>query len=447
MKQFEIHSGPDNTFAYFEPSMGVAITSPISKETRTFRAADMRQARSKFMPWGSNNQKPFEIFREIEQSALLDPIIDRKVEMLCSGGIMYGTSEIIGNERIFKPLIVPEIEDFLEQIEANRHIRESAIDHYTLKNTFTEVTIDVGRKITGIYNNDASECRLGLQNTSGRRKGMIDEVYISADWRESYSASTAEIVAAVDPYFDVVGQIQQGREFKYVVPSRLQTRGRKYYQRGLIENLKDSGWLNVHKAIPIWKDQVMESQIAIKYHVQVSDSYWNRKYPKFATLGEAAQKDIEKKEVNAFLTFFKSKRGAVHMSRFKQIGKEEYPDWKIDVIGGDKQFGDGAYLEDDVQSGYVIARGMGVPPVLIGVAPGKGGMGAGSGSDFREAFNAYLLGCKADQRDLLRPYYYASAINGYNQKYGGANKRVEWIFENYHLSTLDHGRETKKLES
>lgn len=447
MKSFEIASGPESTFAYYEPTMGVAITKTVSNETRTVRAADFSLGRQDFMPWGNNNQRPFEIFKEIEQSALIDPIIDKKVEMLTSGGIMYGTTEVIGNEKIFKPMIVPEIEEFLERIEANRHLQEAAIDFYTLKNTFTEFTVDVGRRITGIYNNDASECRMGLQNKTGRRKGMIDKIYVSADWRENHSASNADIIDAVDPYFDVSGQIREGRAFKYIIPSRLQTRGRKYYQRSLIENLMDSGWLAVHKAIPKWKEQVMENQIAIKYHIEVSDQYWNRKYPKYASLTEAQQKAIDKKEIDAFLKFFKEKRGAVHMSRFKQVGKEEYSDWKINVIGGDKQFGEGAYIEDDVQSGYVITRGLNVPPVLIGVAPGKGGMGAGSGSDLREAYNAYIIGCKADQRHILRPYYYTSQINGWDKKYGGANKKLDWIFENYHLSTLDHGRETKKSES
>lgn len=448
MSSFDIISGPPGTFAYFEPTMGIAITSPVSKETRTIRAQENADAQNQgYFPWGTNNLRPFEIIEEIDQSALLDPIIDRKVEILSSGGIMYGTTIIDGPKKIFNPMIIPEIEDFLEKIEANRHIRESTIDYYTFKNTFTEMTVDVGRRVTGIYNNDASECRIGVQNTSGRRKGMIDYIYVSADWRDNNSADTAEKTRAIDPYFDVAGQIREGRSFKYIIPDRLQTRGRKAYQRGPIENLMASGWLDISKAIPRWKSQIMDNQISIKYHIEVSEDYWMRKYPDYTKLSASKQKDIERKEIAAFLKFFKDKRGAALMTRFKQQGGHEYSDWKITVIGGDKkQFGEAAYIEDDVQSGYVITRGMGMPPILIGVAPGKGGMGAGSGSDFREAYNAYLLGCKADQRHILRPYYYAANVNGWNDRYGGPNKRLEWIFENYHLSTLDHGRETKRID-
>jgi len=63
------------------------------------------------------------------------------------------------------------------------------------------------------------------------------------------------------------------------------------------------------------------------------------------------------------------------------------------------------------------------------------------------AHNAHILGCKADQRTILRPYYYASALNGWNEKYGGKNKRLHWWFENFFIATLDHGRDTKKNNS
>lgn len=445
-KSFDIAEGPDNTFAYYEPSMGVSFSQRKASETRTVRTADMGLGQRDFMPWGTNNLRPFEIIKQTEQSALIDPIIEKLVRYLTSGGVMYGHEKIEGNQKILMPIIVPEIEDWKQMTEFERFTEEEADGHYTFNNRFPEMTLDLGRRVTGIYSNDASECRLGLQNRDGRRKGLIDKVYVSANWRDRYSSENTEIVDAVDPYYDIVGQIRDGNDFKYIFPGRMQTRGRKYYQRSRIENLTESGWLDVADAIPMWKKQVMENQISIKYHIEVSDSYWTRKYPNYLKESESKRKEIDKKEINGFLNFFKKKQGAVFLSRYTMsTAGKEYSDWKITPIGGDKVYGEGAYIEDDVQSSYVIARGMGLHPSLIGISPGKG-IGAGSGSDIRMASNAHVLSCKPDQRKILRPAYYASELNGWNKKYGGEHKQLHWWFENYFIATLDHGKDTKKAE-
>lgn len=444
-KTFDIADGPDGTFAYFAPEVGAAVVTRKASETRTVRASDLSLGRKDYMPWAPNNQKPFEIIKEIEQSALLDAIIDKQVKLLTSGGVMYGHQIIENNQRILVPIIENEIEEWLQMTEFDRFCEEEADAHYTFNNRFPEMTLDLGRRVTGIYSNDPSECRLGLQNQSGRRKGLIDKVYISADWRERYHADNAVVADAVDPYYDIVGQVREGKAFKYVFPGRMQTRGRKYYQRSKIENLVESGWLDVAKSIPEWKRQIMENQISIKYHIEVSRDYWNRKHPRFNELSERKQKEIERKEIDAFLKFFKKKQGGVKLSSFKMEAGKEYPDWKITQIGSDKVYGEGAYIEDDVQSGFVIARGMGMHPSQIGISPGKG-MGAGSGSDIRMANNAHILAAKPDQRKILRPAYYASALNGFNEKYGGEHKQLHWWFENYYIATLDHGRDTKKAD-
>jgi hypothetical protein len=447
-KTFDLAEGPDGTFAYFEPTMGVAFSKRKSTETRTVRAADMSLGRRDYMPWGTDNLLPFQIFKEMEKSAQLDAIVTKLVRLLTSGGLMYGHQIIENNQRILIPVIHTEIEDWCQMIEADRFVEEEADGHYSLNNRFPEMTLDLGRRVTGIYSNDPSECRLGLQNREGRRKGLIDKVYVSADWRDRYSSENAEIIDAVDPYYDIVGQVRDGRAYKYIFPGRMQTRGRKYYQRSRIENLIESGWIDVAASIPTWKKQIMENQISIKYQVLVSEAYWQRKYPSYSQEPERKQKEIDKKEIDGFLNFFKKKQGAVHLSRYKQDHQgKEYRDWKIEAVGSDKVYGEGAYIEDDVQSSYVIARAMGLHPSLFGISPGGKGLGAGSGSDIRMASNAHILEQKPDQRKILRPFYYASALNGWNEKYGGEHKQLHWWFENYFIATLDHGKDTKKEEA
>lgn len=440
-------SGLDGTYVHYAPEVGAVINTNLMKSkgqpTRTFRQADLNLTNPQYMMWGSNNQLPFDIVKSIHGSASIDPVIKKKVDLLTSGGIMYGNIRIEDGVKIYEPRIIPEIEDFLSATEIDRFIEEKAFDHYTFNNTFCETVVDVGRRIVAVYNNDATECRLGLQNREGRRRGMIDKVYVSADWRERQDIGTAEVVDAVDPYYDVTGQIREGRAWKYIIPDRLQSRGLKYYQRSPIENLKDAGWIDIANSIPKWKMAIMENQITIKYHVEVEEGFWMRKYPKWNEMSESKRKEVERKEMDAWITFFKNKQGASKLSKFKYQDGKEYSEWKITPVGGDKPFGENAYIEDITTSEAVIARALSMPPALVGMTPGKG-MGAGSGSDVRMHHNSYVLGCKPDQRKILRPVDYAFEVNGWKKKYGQADSLFGCWFENFFIATLDHGRDTKK---
>ena len=64
--------------------------------------------------------------------------------------------------------------------------------------------------------------------------------------------------------------------------------------------------------------------------------------------------------------------------------KQEYPGWKINVI--DNKLKDDAYLPDSQAANSEILFSMGVDPALLGAGIPGGKLGAGSGSDKREAY-------------------------------------------------------------
>ncbi|HMT30417.1 MAG TPA: hypothetical protein PKD91_14175, partial [Bacteroidia bacterium] len=81
----------------------------------------------------------------------------------------------------------------------------------------------------------------------------------------------------------------------------------------------------------------------------------------------------------------------------------------------------------------------GVDPAIIGMTPGKG-IGAGSGSDKRIAFNVYVSLCQADRDIILEPLNFIRDYNGWDPE-------LEFRFKYPMITTLDKGKESKQQSS
>ena len=90
---------------------------------------------------------------------------------------------------------------------------------------------------------------------------------------------------------------------------------------------------------------------------------------------------------------------------------------------------DGMYLEDSGEATAHIYTALGIDATLVNT-PTKGGMGAGSGSDKREAFNIYMALRKSDQDLILEPLNLIRDFNGWDPN------TVFW-FKNYYVATLN----------
>jgi len=92
-----------------------------------------------------------------------------------------------------------------------------------------------------------------------------------------------------------------------------------------------------------------------------------------------------------------------------QHAKTSYEGWKISLIDQAK---DGQNIEDSQEASAHILFALGVPSTLLSNNV-KGGLGAGSGSDVREHFNAYLALCKVQEDIILEPLYFNRDMNGW----------------------------------
>lgn len=399
---------------------------------------------TKYASWGSDNLRPKRLIEAVEKNDLIPVIISFKKRLVYSQGLAYGYELIDenGNEKLIR-VEIDEIEDFLEMICVDRYLTEAADDNALFNNGFVWFNKNLGGKIIGLGSLDSSYCRLELQND----KGQIENCYVNANWADGGTESDSEIIKALNPYYDLAGQIKNSRKTQMILPLRTQRRNRVYYDKADWEGLLDSGWLDLAQKIPDFKKSLMENQLSIKWHVQIPEYYWPFRFPNWKDMKTDERKQKMDTVLNEFTNFVKGtdKAGTALIStfRFNEGQMKEYPGWKVEALKGD--FKGGEYIEDSKEVDHHIVRAFGLPAQLI-QSVAANGQGAGSGSDIRVAFNQAVIMEKPNQDRLIQPLQIISAVNGWSEKYKSKlkGKKLRFWCKSYQLATLDNVTQDKR---
>lgn len=409
------------------PGINALVTSsPKARPTQPIEKVD---GSSVFAPWGYDNLFTQGVIEDCEKNPILGSTLVWKAKAMYSEGIVYGKIEPDpdGND-IFKRLNDPEIESFMRRSNISRYGIESAIDLYYFYNVFPEIILSNDRKkIVSISTHDASYCRWGLQNS----KGLIEQCYINANWSNGGTIKDSIRVPVLDVYLDASNKLKARTDsFKYIYPISFPSPGKTYYQLAPWNAIRSSGWLELANSIPKFKKAIMENQISIKYHIEVSDLWWEWKFPKWRTMTDQEKVDAKTAEFKTFQDFVSGKdnAGKFLLSTFKTdpVSGKEYAGWKITAI--DDKVKDGMYLEDGKEAGANIISALGVDNTLIST-PGDG-MGGGSGSDKLVAYQVYNALNKVEADIVLEPLTFISEYNGWLDRIPG----LTWAFKN-NLST------------
>jgi hypothetical protein len=386
--------------------------------------------------WGPANDYPQRVIRDKQETSIIANIIDLKVKMLVSGGLCYGTRETDQRTGLstLKPLQIRDIDYWLEDSAANLYNYEATRDFYNYATCFPEIQMGKGKNyVTGISAFDASHVRLGVMTG----KGEINTAYV-ADWNSGAGEADGITMTAVDPYRQPVQQMLDMGKSRYVVPLRFLGDGQFYYGMPSWNGLRANGWLDVAKRIPELKKQLLQNLMHLNYHIEVDERYWPLKFSNWNKLNDAQKLQLMTEETQAINDWLRSGKGQGGSWMSSIVGSTAGKGQESLVKISDKKGGamEGMYIEDSQEADFVICRDSGVPPQLFGISPSKSGASAGSGSADRILRTNYILDQKPDADLLLSPYYYASRINGWNDKYGNG-QRLTWWFANYYAATLD----------
>lgn len=392
-------------------------------------------------PWGVNNLFPQEVMSAVEKHSFVGSVLDWKVRALYGGGLVYGKLELDekGNET-FKRDKDSAIDDFLRKSNFTRSYLTKAITgFYYLYNIFPELIMDrAGEKIADLNCLDPVFCRWKVQNA----QGFSDTAFYNVNWNSGGTAETSVKIAAIDPFYDSVGQLRDGWSAKkFIYPVSYPSLGKNYYALAHWNSMRESGWMEVSNRIAKYKDALLKNQFTVKYLIETTNEFWEFKFPGYKDM-KKEDKVAKQTEVLATLSNYlkgESNTGnSILTTKFTDpITKQQMPGLSITAI--DDKLKDGAYIEDSQEASSHLLFALGVDGTLIGNAPGKG-MGAGSGSDKRVAFNNYISLCEMHRDIILEPLHFIRDVNGWSPD-------TVFRFKQPMIMTLDKGKEVQQQTS
>ncbi len=368
--------------------------------------------------WGADNLFPQAVVKDIEKNTVLGSILERKTATMYGQGLAYGI--IMGVDKsgakVFEGQYVPEIEDFLEGSNVGRYAFEALQDINTFANAFPEMVLTKNRaKICGISTQEAPWCRYGQP-----KKGLVDYLYINANWDNGGSATDPLLttrVPIIDPYYDAVGNLRARSDgFKYIYPLSIPSPDKALYQLASWNAVRRSGWLDVAAAIPEFKKSLFKNQLSVKYLVEIHSAYWLWKYGDWDGLPIDERKKLIEEELTNFNNVMSGTNGAgktVMATTLTEPGTgKEVSAFKITAI--DDKLKDGIYIEDSQEASSHIYTAVGYAPSLMGVSPGKGmGEGAGGGSEPRVLFSNFISTAQFYMDLVLEPLNLIARYNNW----------------------------------
>ncbi|MBR6746517.1 MAG: hypothetical protein IKL83_03980 [Muribaculaceae bacterium] len=391
-----------------------------------------------YMPWGSDNQMPFDILNLIERDETLSTCQMFNAEVCYGAGLVYNTENC-------KPEITDEVNDFALMNSIPSYFLGVAQDlkHFAFCVSVIILTADRS-KIARLIRKEACYCRFAPAN----RDGKIDTVYY-ANWRNNPSADEIEAIDLLDvnaPIYDLMvrlgkapgadGQTKvRSSAKKFAIITKVPTPDNTYYPIPYYAALFRGKWYNIKRLIALAKESKLKNSAPIKYHIEISADYFDR-LCRSEGITDRRQKQerivAEKQRIIDFLTTAENSGKVWFSQTYTNPAGVTQHDVVINKVDGAKEGGD---WESDIQEAInIICFTMRVHSNLVGSVPGKSQTN-NSGSDKRELYTIAQALQKPYHDLLFTAHRLIIKFNGWE----GAYPDCPFVM----LSTLDEGKDAK----
>lgn len=380
-----------------------------------------------YMPWGGDDQLPFNILEKIEQDETLSTCQIFNAEVCYGAGLQYKSDTC-------KESVQDEIEDFMLDNNLSAYFLGVCQDFKHFGWCVTVIILNEARtKIIRVLRKEVAYCRF----TEADSKGRIQEV-LYANWRRCVSPSEIEHIPLLNmasPWADLQERIAHGKGNKFAIVTRVPTPDSTYYPIPYYASLFKGKWYDIKQLIATAKKAKLENSAPIKYQIEVSDKYWAGIFKtEGITDPQKMQKRVneEKQRIIDFLTGAEN-AGKVWFSTYYVTpdGKEQH-DVVINKIDSAKEGGD---WESDIQEAVnMMCFTMRVHSNLVGSVPGKAQTN-NSGSDKRELYTIAQALQKPYHDLLFLPHRIIIRFNGWK----GAVPDCPFVM----LTTLDEHKDAK----
>lgn len=401
----------------------------------------------KFVYWGDDNLLPARILKEIEK----DEVVFRSNEFNKAThlglGLNYGIEEKTKEGIVRTYQSIPEVEDWMEENQAQRLSLELIEDYESLGNSIPSMVLSKNRQqIARMIRKQASWCRFAKQDPKTR---MVNTMHYNADW-ESYKAEDDVIIDVLDINFPIEDLQQRTRAFEFVYRLKPVSAGRYYYDFANVEVLMNSDNFSIRDMLKGFYKSRLKNGLGAAFHIKVTESYLKtrvkqdeqKKLDTDPSFRRTVLNEI-KNEVDKWLAGPDNGGKIVISTLFKEQLKNgyEYVDGiKIEKI--DTSLAVEGWLPSIQQIQAQSFLAMGVDPSTIGLSNQKDGMN--SGSEKKNAFYNTQATLHIDRLNTLAPFFFVARFNGWTKKYPG----FKWFFEDQpqilHANTKEEKKDASK---
>jgi len=405
-----------NDFAILPGAKAIVTNNKDADAAKPSLVVPKDDASSEWSPWGDDNLFPQNVLADLEKNSIALRALEKRKTVHFGRGIMPYTespSEDPTKNPVRNPVRDPEVLEFFKFNRLNLQWIDLIGSLEMFANGWLEFILNKGKdKINRVIVKDPAYCRNGRMDP---RTGRIPNLFYSAQWADGTPSEETGILYKIPMYDPLKYDGKTYRDGKFAYPVYYRSFNKSYYHLSVWNGLRTGGWMAIANMVPALKQAIMKNQMTIKYHIEIPDDYFVNRYPSpdFTKDDREAKKLEVLTEMNKFLSDVENSGKSFLTFTFYNKFKQEYiSGWKINVI--DNKLKDDAYLPDSQAANSEILFALGVDPCLIGAGIPGGKLGAGSGSDKREAFWMLNAEMGVYRQISLEPLYFIRDFNGWN---------------------------------
>lgn len=332
----------------------------------------------RYMPWGADNDMPYDILDLIEEDETLSTCQAFNAEVCYGAGLRYDTSKA-------SPSVDGEVDDFLLDNDLPSYFLGVCQDMKHFGFAVSVITLNrAGDRVVALSRREAIYCRFAEAEANGRIPSVI-----YANWRMTVTPESAEVIPLLDPaspWRDLKRRTASSDERKFAMVSRIPTPDHTYYPIPHYASLFRGKWYDIKQLIGVAKEAKLRNTAPIKYHVEISARYFENIWRAEGITDRRKQQERvirEKKNILEFLTGAENSGKAWFSVCYVSPDGREQHDVAIHRIETSKEGGD--WTTDIQEAINMICFTMRVHSNLVGSVPGKA-QSNNSGSDKRELY-------------------------------------------------------------
>lgn len=423
---------------YHIPTMEVTVDYKKPRAQQISRPNVIDKDSYSVSKWGIDNLEPLHILNDIKKTPALQAIFSKKAELLYGNGIKLGAVtgfDANGNE-IIQPVKDEKVQSWLKMAGLQLYILKACNSFYIMENLFPEFIKSKDKKTVASINLQKSVyCRWAKKNEVD---GLVKKMFLHCDWKKAGLNAKDAVELDVMNEFYPMEHLRDHAGYKMIYRyQNITEEDKEYYSVPRWNAVRNSKWLSVAQRIPEFKDSIFDKQMSIKYVIHSMREWWEWKYPEFKDLNQDARIEIMKKERMAMEQTLSGQENAgksIWSTGFMSPEGKEIKGLQIEELSS--RFGSADYIEDVQEATAQLFLSTNMPATLMGVSMGKK-MGAGSGSDIREAYNMYVPAQKIYRDLILEPWHKAFEYNNFPSD-------LRLFFSYNSITTLDQHTETKQ---